>query len=92
MKRDNQVLSNILYAEEVQKHTFNDAEPWSEVLASAACAIHSIRCTTLQEFPVELVFSHDMQLNIKYIVDCEVIRLRKKSSLTKITIRKIALG
>ena len=67
----------MLCTKELQKHTFDEIDPWSELLASVAWAIRSTHHTTLQALPAQLIFSCDMLLNVKLIADWEAIRLRK---------------
>ena len=78
LERVHQVLGDMLRTKELQKHTFDEIDPWSELLASVAWAIRSTHHTTLQASPAQLIFSRDMLLNIKFIADWESIRLRKQ--------------
>ena len=68
----------MLRTKELQKHTFDMIDPWSEILASVAWAIRSTHHTTLQASPAQFIFSRDMLLNVKFIADWEAIRLRKQ--------------
>ena len=64
LERVHQVLGDMLRTKELQKHTFDTVDPWSDILASVAWAIRSTHHTTLQASPAQLVFSRDMLLNV----------------------------
>ena len=51
-----QVLGNMLHTFELQTYDFDDLDPWGEILASVAWAIHSTYHTTLDATPGQLVF------------------------------------
>ena len=46
LERVHQVLGDMLRTKELQKHTFDEIDPWSEILASVAWAICSTHYTT----------------------------------------------
>ena len=48
LERVHHVLRNMLRTKDLQTHEFDDLDPWSELLASAAWAIRSTHHTTLQ--------------------------------------------
>jgi transposase InsO family protein len=73
-----QVLGNMLHTFELETYDFDDLDPWGEILASVAWAIHSTYHTTLDATPGQLVFGRDMILGIQHIADWEHIRLRKQ--------------
>ena len=91
LERVHQVLGDMLRTKELQKHTFDTVDPWSELLASVAWAIRSTHHTTLQASPAQLVFSRDMLLNVKFIADWEAIRLRKQDLIDKNNARENSL-
>ena len=53
-------------------------ETWSGILAATMFSVCATYHTTLQAFPVQLVFSQDAILNIKHVSDCERILHRKQ--------------
>ncbi len=81
----------MLRTKELQKHTFDTVDPWSELLASVAWAICSTHHTTLHASLAQLVFSRDMLLNIKFIADWEAIMLRKQDLIDKNNTRENSL-
>ena len=81
----------MLRTKDLQTHEFDDLDPWSELLASAAWAIRSTHHTTLQATPGQLVFGRDMLLNAKFIADWEAIRLRKQKDSDKNNARENGL-
>ena len=91
LERIHQVLGNMLRTKDLQTHEFDDLDPWSELLASAAWAIRSTHHTTLQATPGQLVFGRDMLLNVKFIADWEAIRLRKQKDSDKNNARENGL-
>jgi hypothetical protein len=46
----------MLHTFELQTYDFDDLDPWGEILASVAWAIHSTYHTTLDATPGQLVF------------------------------------
>ena len=91
LERIHQVLGNMLRTKDLQTHKFDDLDPWSELLASAAWAIRSTHHTTLQATPGQLVFGRDMLLNVKFIADWEAIKLRKQKDSDKNNARENGL-
>ena len=69
LERFHQVLGDMLHTKNLQEYDFDKIDPWSELLALVAWAIHSTHHTTLQSTLDQLVFRRDMLLNIKFIVD-----------------------
>ena len=57
LERVHQVLGDMLCTKNLQSYDFDDIDPWGELLASVAWAIHSTHHTTLQASPAQLVFS-----------------------------------
>ena len=55
LERVHQVLGDMLCTKELQKHTFDEIDPWSEILASVAWAIRSTHHTILQASPAQLI-------------------------------------
>ena len=59
----------MLRTKNLQDHDFNDVDPWGQLLASVAWAIHSTHHTTLRASPAQLVFGRDMLLDMKFVAD-----------------------
>ena len=79
----------MLRIENLEQYNFDDVDPWAELLASVAWDIRSTYHTTLQASPTQLVFGRDMLLDMKFIADWEVIRLKNKGMLIRTTARRI---
>ena len=88
LERVHQVIGNMLRTKNLQEYDFDETDPWSEILASVACAILRTHHTTLQATPAELVFSRDMKLNIKFLADWEAIGTRKQKQVDTSTARE----
>ena len=71
----------MLRTKDLQTHEFDDLDPWSELLASAACAIYSTHHTTPQVTLCQLFFGRDMLSNSKFIADWEAIGFRKQKDI-----------
>ena len=52
--------------------------PWSGILAATMFAVRATYHTTLQAFPMQLVFGRDAILNIKHVANWEHIWQRKQ--------------
>ena len=76
----------MLRTKDLQAHEV-DLDPWSELLASVAWAIHRTHHTTLQATLGQLVFGRDVLLNVKFIADWEAIRLKKQKDYMIRTIK-----
>ena len=62
--------------------------PWSVILAATIFSIHATYHTTIQAFPVQLVFGWDAILNVKHVSDWECILQRKQLQIIHNTKRK----
>ena len=69
-----QTSGNIIQNFQLHKEELDEDDPWSGVLATAACAVHATAHTTLQATPVELVFRHDAVSNIKFEANWQAIK------------------
>eukprot|EP00957_Ditylum_brightwellii_P137665 10494446-Ditylum_brightwellii.AAC.1 len=76
--------------QELEKRSFAEDDPWGEVLASTAGAIHSTYHTMLGATPVQLVYGRDMLHDVKHAADWELIRLRKQKIIDYSTAREKA--
>ena len=63
LERVLQVLGDMLRTKEIQKHTLDEIDPWSEILASVAWAIRSTHHTTLQASPAQFAL---LQVQLEY--------------------------
>ena len=61
----------------LESYNFDNVDPWDELLASEASAIHSTHHTIIQASPAQLVFGQDMLLDMKFKADWKAIRLKK---------------
>jgi hypothetical protein len=59
-------FGNIIYSFQVHDWELDKVDPWSSMLAAAMYTIHSTMQTTLRTMPMQLVFSRDDNLNIKF--------------------------
>ena len=55
----------MLRTKNLEQYTFDNVDPWGELLASVAWDIRSTHHTTLQASPAQLVFGRDMLLDMK---------------------------
>ena len=76
IKRIHQTIGNIICTFDVSNIVNND--PWSGILAATMFAVCVTYHTTLQAYPMQLVFGRDSILNIKHISDWNDIRQRKQ--------------
>ena len=76
IKRIHQTIGNIIRTFDVSNIVNND--PWSGILAATMFAVRATYHTTLQGYPMHLVFGRDAILSIKHVADWEHIRQRKK--------------
>ena len=53
-------------------------DQWSVILAATMFAVRATYHTTLQAFPMQIVFGRDAILNIKHVADWEHIRQHKQ--------------
>ena len=91
LERVHQVLGDMLRTKNLQQYDFDALDPWNDILASVAWAIRSTHHSTLKASPAQLVFNRDMLLNVKFIADWEMIRLRKQEDVDKNNARENSL-
>ena len=63
-------------------------DSWSGILAATMFSVRVTYHTTLQAYPMQLVFGGDAILNIKHVSDLEHIRKRKILRITRNNKRK----
>ena len=83
VERVHQVIGNIIRTFEFETNYMDEANPWKEILSATAFAIRSTFHTTLKNIPGQLVFGHDMILNVKHEANWEYIRERKQKIIEK---------
>ena len=71
IERIHQTIGNIIRTVDVSDIVNND--PWSGILAATIFSVRATYHTTLQAFPMQLVFGRDAILNIKHVSDWEHI-------------------
>ena len=71
-----QTIGNIISIFDVSNIVIND--PWSGILSATMFAIRATYRTTLQAYPMQLVFGRDAILNIKNVSDWEQVRQNKQ--------------
>ena len=71
-----QTIGNIICTFDVSNIVNNNL--WSGLLAATMFSVCANYHTTLQAFPMQLVFGRDAILNIKHVADWEHIRQRKQ--------------
>ena len=81
LEQIHQVLGNLVRNFNVQQTYFDKNDPWTEILAAAAFLISST--TSMQKFYSlgQLIFGRDMILQIKYMVDWDLIRQQKQTQI-----------
>jgi hypothetical protein len=77
VERVHQVIGNIIRTFELKNNYLDDNDPWKGIRSATALAVRSTFHTTLQNTPGQLVFGHDMILNVKHEANWEYIRARK---------------
>ena len=76
IERIHQTIGNIIRTFDVSNIVNNN--PWSGILAATMFAVCKMYHTTLQAFPMQLVFGQDAILNIKHVADWEHIWQHKQ--------------
>ena len=71
-----QTIENIIRIFDVSNIVNND--PWSDIPAATMFAVRATYHTTLQAYPMQIVFGWYTILEIKYVSDWEHIRQRKQ--------------
>ena len=67
----------------MQNNYLDEDDPWSGILAATDFSVRSTYHITLRYTPGHLVFGREMILNTPFIVDWEVISLRKQKIIGK---------
>ena len=67
IEKIHQTIGNIIRTFDVSSIVNND--PWSGILAATMFAVRATYHTTLQEYPMKLLFGQDSILNIKHVSD-----------------------
>ena len=81
----------MIHFKNLQEYDFDDPDLWGELVTSVVRAIYITYHTTVQKTPADLVFSQDMQLNIKFLADQEATMLRKRKQIHTNTTRENSL-
>ena len=76
IERIHQTIGNIIGTFDVSNIVNKNS--WSGILAATMFAVHTNYYTTLQAYPMQLVFGQDAILNIKHVSDWEQIQQRKQ--------------
>ena len=76
IKQIHQTIVNIIHTFDVSNIVNND--PWLGILAATMFSVRVTYHTTLQTYPMQLVFGQDSILNIKHFANWEHIRQRKQ--------------
>ena len=69
IKRVHGVINDMLRTKDLDNFTFDPADPWGDILANVAWALHSLTHSTLNATPGQLVFSRDMLFDLKHVAD-----------------------
>ena len=68
IERIHKTIGNIIRIFDVSNIVNND--PWSGILAATMFVVRTTYHTTLQAYPMQLLFGRDVILNIKHVADC----------------------
>ena len=79
IERIHQTIGNIIRTFDVSNIVNND--PWSGIQAATMFDVLATYHTTLQAYPMHLLFFRDAILNIKHVADWEHIRQCKQSQI-----------
>ena len=79
IERVHGVINDMLRTHDLDNHEFDPSDPWGDMLAGIAWAIHSLYHTTMKATPGQLVFNQYMLFDIRFNPDWENIRKRKIS-------------
>jgi hypothetical protein len=82
-KSVHQIIGNIIRIFELENNYLDDNDPSKGILSATAFAVRSTFHTTLQHTPGQLVFGHDMILNVKHKANWEYIRAQKQNIIIK---------
>ena len=72
IEKIHQTIGNIIRTFDVYNTVNND--PWSGILAATMFDVRATYHTTLQTYPIQLLFGRDAILNIKHVADCKHIQ------------------
>ena len=81
IKQIHQTIWNTIRTFDMSNIVNND--PWSVILVATMFDVRATYHTTLQEYPVHLVFGRYTILNIKNVADWEHIRQRKQERINR---------
>ena len=76
-----QTIGNIIWTFEVHQAELDEDNPFAGLLSAMMFAVHATYHTTLQATPLQLVFSQDTILNVKFKSDWEEIRRQKQQCI-----------
>jgi hypothetical protein len=65
---------------ELEDHDFDYQDPWLQILANCAWAIHSTLHTVLNTTPAQIVFGRDMLFDLFFTTECKEIGKRKQEA------------
>ena len=83
LERIHQVLGKIVRTFNIQQTYVDKNDPWTGILAAAAFAISSTTNRQKGYSPGQFVFGHDMILQIKHSLGCELIRQQNHTQINK---------
>ncbi len=78
----------MLKMKDLQSHIFDSIDPWGSILASIAYAVHCSYRSTLKGTPGQLIFGHDMLLNIKFHPNFKQVWKEKQDHIVKYNARE----
>jgi hypothetical protein len=78
-----QVIGNIVRTFELENNYLDDDDPWKGILSATAFAVQSTFHRTLQNTSGQLVFGHDMILNVKPEANWEYIHVWRQNIIIK---------
>ena len=74
-------MGNLLRVYELEEYEFPRGDPWSNILASAAWAIHSTFHTMLGATPGQIVYGRDMLFDLAFKANWKEIKERKRARI-----------
>ncbi len=83
IERVHAVIGNMLRTYKLNKFEFDPNDYWSDLLASVAWAIQATYHTVLQASPGQLIFGHNMLLNLNYNAKWKDIQKHHQSLIDK---------
>jgi len=82
-ERVHQTLGNIIRTFEIHDSEMTTESPWDGILSAAMFTLRATYHTTLQATPMQLVFSRDTMLNVKFQADWQFIKELKQKNKYK---------